>query len=144
MHISNKHLLAVSAGWRPALLAGVVLLLQACAAPKPVDISDNWKPVNTLAAKPQEIPLKEENELPRFQMLPTDATLRHMLERWAKENGGALDWQYPSDLTLVSGLESIKDNNLQRALNAVRRNYAAQKLRIQVSASRSMLVTKMP
>lgn len=123
------------------LLAG---LLQACAAPKPIDIADNWRPVNTLAAKPQEIPLKEENELPRFQMLPTDATLRHMLERWAKENGGALDWQYPSDLTLVSGLESIKDNNLQRALNAVRRNYAAQKLRIQVSASRSMLVTKMP
>lgn len=122
----------------------VVGLLQACAAPKAIDIADNWKPVNTLAAKPQEIPLKEDNELPRFQMLPTDATLRHMLERWAKENGGALDWQYPSDLTLVSGLESIKDNNLQRALNSVRRNYAAQKLRVQVSASRSMLVTKMP
>ena len=123
------------------LLAG---LLQACAAPKPIDISDSWKPVNTLAAKPQEIPLKEENELPRFQMLPTDATLRHMLERWAKENGGALDWQYPSDLTLVSGLESIKDNNLQRALNTVRRSYAAQKLRIQVSANKSLLVTRMP
>ena len=122
----------------------VVGMLQACAAPKATDISDNWKPVNSLASKPQEIPLKEEAELPKFQMLPTDATLRHMLERWAKENGGALDWQYPSDLTLVSGLESIKDNNLQRALNAVRRNYAAQKLRIQVSASRSMLVTKMP
>lgn len=123
------------------LMAG---LLQACAAPKAIDIADNWKPVNALAAKPQEIPLKEEVALPKFQMLPTDASLRHMLERWAKENGGALDWQYPSDLTLVSGLESIKDNNLQRALNSVRRNYAAQKLRIQVSASRSMLVTKMP
>lgn len=122
----------------------IVALLQACAAPKAADIADNWKPVNTLAAKPQEIPLKEENELPKFQMLPTDATLRHMLERWAKENGGSLDWQYPSDLTLVSGLESVKDNNLQRALNSVRRNYAAQKLRIQVSASRSVLVTRMP
>lgn len=112
--------------------------------PKATDISDNWKPVNSLAAKPQEIPLKEEVELPKFQMLPTDATLRHMLERWAKENGGALDWQYPSDLTLVTGLDSIKDSNLQRALNSVRRTYAAQKLRIQVSASKTMLVTKMP
>jgi hypothetical protein len=129
---------------RPTAVLFLALLLQACAAPKAIDIADNWKPVNTLAAKPQEIPLKEENELPRFQMLPTDATLRHMLERWAKENGGALDWQYPSDLTLVSGLESIKDNNLQRALNTVRRSYAAQKLRIQVSANRSMLVTRMP
>jgi Toxin co-regulated pilus biosynthesis protein Q len=144
MHVSHKYLRTVSAVWRPALLTGVLLMLQACAAPKAIDVADNWKAVNTLAAKPQEIPLKEEVALPKFQMLPTDASLRHMLERWAKDNGGALDWQYPSDLTLVSGLESIKDNNLQRALNSVRRNYAAQKLRIQVSASRSMLVTKMP
>jgi Toxin co-regulated pilus biosynthesis protein Q len=122
----------------------IAAVLHGCAAPKATDMADNWKPVNTLAAKPQEIPLKEDNELPKFQMLPTDATLRHMLERWAKENGGTLDWQYPSDLTLVSGLEAVKDNNLQRALNSVRRNYAAQKLRIQMSASRSMLVTKMP
>ncbi|MCB2018285.1 MAG: TcpQ domain-containing protein [Hydrogenophaga sp.] len=124
-----------------ALLLG---LLQACAAPTAIDIADNWKPVNSLADKPQEIPLKEEAELPKFQMLPTDASLRNMLERWARENGGALDWQYPSDLTLVSGLEAVKDNNLQRALNVVRRTYAAQKLRVQVSANRSMLVTKMP
>lgn len=144
MFAINQRLRSFSCCWRPALLTGAALLLQACAAPKAIDIADNWKPVNTLAAKPQEIPLKEENELPRFQMLPTDATLRHMLERWAKENGGSLDWQYPSDLTLVSGLESIKDNNLQRALNTVRRSYAAQKLRIQVSANRSMLVTRMP
>lgn len=123
------------------LLAG---LLQACAAPKAIDIADNWKPVNVLAETPQEIPLKEEADLPKFQMLPTDATLRHMLERWAKEHGGTLDWQYPSDLTLVQSLETIKDNNLQRALNTVRRAYAAQKLRVQVSASRAMLVTKMP
>ncbi|MFP8778284.1 TcpQ domain-containing protein [Hydrogenophaga sp. RWCD_12] len=126
------------------MCTGMLLLLQACAAPKATDISDNWKPVNSLASKPQEIPLKEEAELPKFQMLPTDATLRHMLERWAKENGGALDWQYPSDLTLVTGLDSIKDSNLQRALNSVRKTYAAQKLRIQVSANKTMLVTKMP
>ncbi|PKO32511.1 MAG: hypothetical protein CVU36_02420 [Betaproteobacteria bacterium HGW-Betaproteobacteria-9] len=129
---------------RASLVSLVVLLVQACAAPKAIDIADNWKPVNTLAAVPQEIPLKEEAELIKFQMLPTDATLRNMLERWAKEYGGALDWQYPSDLTLVSGLESVKDNNLQRALNTVRRSYAAQKLRIQVSASKAVLVTKMP
>ncbi|MGM9427112.1 TcpQ domain-containing protein [Hydrogenophaga sp. MI9] len=130
--------------WRAGTGLVLIALLQACAAPKATDISDNWKPVNSLAAKPQEIPLKEEAELPKFQMLPTDATLRHMLERWAKENGGALDWQYPSDLTLVTGLDSIKDSNLQRALNSVRKTYAAQKLRIQVSANKTMLVTKMP
>lgn len=144
MHMPHKYLRVVSNSWRPALLTGLVLLLQACAAPKAVDIADNWKPVNSLSDKPQEIPLKEEAELPKFQMLPIDASLRNMLERWARENGGSLDWQYPSDLTLVTGLESVKDNNLQRALNVIRRTYAAQKLRIQVSANRSMLVTKMP
>ena len=133
-----------SALGRVTLASLAVLLVQACAAPKAIDIADNWKPVNTLAAVPQEIPLKEEAELIKFQMLPTDTTLRNMLERWAKEHGGSLDWQFPSDLTLVSSLDSIKDNNLQRALNTVRRSYAAQKLRIQVSANRTMLVTRMP
>jgi len=128
---------------RLSLLA-LLVALQACTTPQAVDMADNWKPVNTLSEVPQEIPLKEEAELPKFQMLPTDSTLRHMLERWAKEYGGSLDWQYPSDLTLVSGLESVKDNNLQRALNTVRRSYAAQKLRVQVTASKSLLVTKMP
>jgi hypothetical protein len=63
---------------RPVILIGAAFLLQACAAPQAVDIADNWKPVNTLAANPQQIPLKEEVELPKFQMLPTDATLRHI------------------------------------------------------------------
>lgn len=130
--------------WRAGTALVMLALLQACTAPKAADMADNWKPVNSLAAKPQEIPLKEEAELTRFQMLPTDATLRHMLERWARENGGSLDWQYPSDLTLVSGLDSVKDNNLQRALNTVRKTYAAQKLRIQVAANKTLLVTKMP
>lgn len=124
--------------------AVLVVLLQACAAPMAVDMADNWKPVNALGDVPKEIPLREEAELHKYQMLPTDSTLRTLLERWAKENGGSLDWQYPADLTLVSGLEPIKDNNLQRALNAVRRTYAAQKLRIQVQANKSMLVSRMP
>ena len=130
---------------RAVTILGCAVLLQACVAP-PVasDIADNWKPVNTLDAEPQEIPLKEEVALHKYQMLPTDSSLRNMLERWAKESDGALDWQYPADLTLVSGLSTIKDNNLQRALGVVRRTYAAQKLRVQVSPNKSMLVTKLP
>lgn len=138
-------MLSIKGGWG-RLAGGVIIagLLQACAAPQAIDMADNWKPVNTLSEKPQAIPLKEEAALTRFQMLPTDSTLRQMLERWAKENGGTLDWQYPTDLTLVSSLEVVKDNNLQRALNTVRRTYAAQRLRIQVSGDRSMLVTRLP
>jgi hypothetical protein len=130
---------------RVATILGCAVLLQACVAP-PVatDIADNWKPVNSLGVEPQEIPLKEEVALHKYQMLPTDSSLRNMLERWAKESDGSLDWQYPADLTLVSGLSAIKDNNLQRALGVVRRTYAAQKLRVQVSPNKSMLVTKLP
>lgn len=139
--MKNDRVVAVT---RPVIATVFAILVQACAAPQAVDMADNWKPVNSLGDVPKEIPLKEEAELPKYQMLPTDSTLRTLLERWAKENGGSLDWQYPSDLTLVSGLEPIKDNNLQRALNAVRRTYAAQKLRIQVLANKSLLVSRMP
>lgn len=139
-HVSPSHAVG-----RVATILGCAVLMQACVAP-PVasDIADNWKPVNSLDSEPQEIPLKEEAVLHKYQMLPTDTSLRNMLERWAKESDGSLDWQYPADLTLVSGLTAIKDNNLQRALGVVRRTYAAQKVRVQVSPNKSMLVTKLP
>lgn len=124
--------------------AGMVVLisLQACKTPppKPPEFGDDWKPVNVLADTPMQIPLKEEETLWRYQMLPTDATLRGMLERWAEEHGGKLDWRYPTDLTLVSALSDIKDNNLQKALNAVRKTYAEQKLRIRVLTNKTVQV----
>jgi hypothetical protein len=139
-HVSFSHAVG-----RAATILGCAVLLQACVAPPvAIDIADNWKPVNSLDAEPREIPLKEEVALHKYQMLPTDTSLRNMLERWAKESDGSLDWQYPADLTLVSGLTTIKDNNLQRALGVVRRTYAAQKVRVQVSPNKSMLVTKLP
>ncbi|HEX5737590.1 MAG TPA: hypothetical protein VFY22_03710 [Hydrogenophaga sp.] len=122
------------------------LLLQACATTPPVagDFGDNWKPVNTMAETPKEIPLKEEVAMHRFQMLPTDTSLRALLERWAKENGGTLDWQYPSDLTLVAALAQAADNNLQRALTVVRRTYSPQRLRVQVLPNNDLHVTRLP
>lgn len=122
-----------------------LVLLQACTTPpKPPEFGDDWKPVNVLADTPLQIPLKEEETLWRYQMLPTDATLRSMLERWAQEHGGKLDWRYPTDLTLVSALTEVKDNNLQKALNAVRRTYAEQKIRIQLLTNKTVLVRQQP
>ncbi|WP_234262909.1 MULTISPECIES: hypothetical protein [Hydrogenophaga] len=124
----------------------VLMALQACQTPppKPPEFGDDWKPVNTLAEEPMRIPLKEEQAMWTYQMLPTDATLRGMLERWATEHGGKLDWQYPTDLTLVSSLSSVKDNNIQKALNVVRRTYAEQRLRVQVLGNKNLLVTRLP
>lgn len=121
-----------------------LLLLQACAATPPMadDFGDNWKPVNVVAETPVAIPLKEQLAMHRFQLLPTDTSLRGMLDRWAKENGGVLDWQYPGDLTLVSDLDQAVDNNLQRALTVVRRSYATQRLRVQVQTNGDLRVSR--
>jgi hypothetical protein len=133
---------------RKRFLIGIaaLVLLQACATKPPVatDFGDNWKPLNVLPEVPVEQPLKEEVALHRFQSLPTDTSLRDMLERWAKENGGTLDWQYPGDLSVVAALEQASDNNLQRALNVVRRSYREQRLRVQVLPTRDLRVSRLP
>ncbi len=134
--LSTRHL-------APPLLAAV-LLLQACATPVAEDFGDNWKPLNALPEVVQELPLAEELAAHRFQMLPTDTSLRVMLERWARENGGTLEWSYPTDLSLVASLAGEGDNNLQRALNVVRRVYAPQRVRVQVLANRNLRVTRLP
>ncbi|MFV0679071.1 TcpQ domain-containing protein [Ottowia sp.] len=123
-----------------------LVVLQACESPppKPPDFGEDWKPINVLAEEPMQIPLKEEQALWTYQMLPTDVTLRGMLERWATEHGGKLEWQYPTDLTLVSALSSVKDNNIQKALNVVRHTYEKQKLRVRVLSNKNLLVTQRP
>ncbi|GAA6140858.1 hypothetical protein [Hydrogenophaga sp. 5NK40-0174] len=129
-----------------ALTGGI---LQGCATqapppPPPPAIPTNWKPVNTRDTTPQAIPLAEEEALHKFQMLPTDVTLRSMLQRWADENGGELEWQYPSDLTLVRDLRDVKENNLNKALRVVRKVYADQFVRVRLFSSKKMLVTELP
>lgn len=137
-----------SFSYRKRFLLGIaaLVILQACATKPPVatDFGDNWKPLNVLPEVPAEQPLKEEVALHRFQSLPTDTSLRDMLERWAKENGGTLDWQYPGDLSMVAALEQAGDNNLQRALNVVRRSYREQRLRVQVLPTRDLRVSRLP
>lgn len=144
--------LTASAQQRHHKLLGLVVaaataaLLQACAAPPPPkapDISTDWKPMNQLAETAQPIPLKEEEELHKFQMLPTDLTLRTMMQRWADENGGELDWQYPSDLTLVAGLRDVKENNLNKAVATLRKVYAPQKLRVRLLSNKKMIVSEL-
>lgn len=134
-------------GWgRMGAALAAMLALQACQTPppKPPEFGDDWKPVNVLAETAMQIPLKEEQALWRYQLLPTDATLRGMMDRWATEYGGKLDWQYPTDLTLVSALTEVKDNNLQAALNVVRKAYGDQRLRVQVLTNKTILVRRMP
>jgi len=126
------------------LVVASAALLQACATPVAEDFGDNWQPLNTLSDVAQELPLAEEVAAHRFQMLPTDTSLRGLLDRWARENGGELDWQYPSDLSLVAALSGEGDNNLQRALNVVRRVYAPQRVRVQVLSNRHLRVTRLP
>lgn len=147
MTLWRHHARSADAGtrlrWAPPLLAAV-LLLQGCATPVAEDFGDNWKPLNTLPEVAQELPLAEEVAAHRFQMLPTDTSLRVLLDRWARENGGTLDWQFPTDLSLVAALSGEGDNNLQRALNTIRRVYAPQRLRVQALPNRNLRVTRLP
>jgi len=92
----------------PALLAVLLLLLSACGTTPPPEFKGRWRPVNHFAAVPQEIPLQQAYA---FYASPMDGTLKHMLERWARDAHMTLDYRHPSDYTLVAPVADVRTGN---------------------------------
>jgi len=116
----------------PALLAVPLLFLSACGTTPPPEFKGRWHPVNHFGAVPQEIPLQQAYA---FYASPMDGTLKHMLERWARDAHMTLAYRHPSDYTLVAPVADVHTGNLAEATSALRRIYAAQRVNVSVQGN---------
>ena len=101
----------------------VVFVLTACGTPPPEDYGGGWMPVNRFQDSPAEIPLSPDYT---FYAAPIDATLKTMLERWAKDAGLKLSYRLGSDFTLFKPVSQIRTTDLQAAASELSAIYSAQ------------------
>jgi hypothetical protein len=106
-----------------------VAALSACGTTPPEDFGGRWRPVNRFADSPTEIPLYSSYI---FQVVPTDGTLKRMLERWAKDNRMALDYRLPSDYTLFDGVTGINTTNAKEAASALTTAYSSKGVSVEL------------
>jgi hypothetical protein len=111
---ANKYLSFVSAMAMLVLAAG-------CATKPAPDFGGRWKPVNHFAESSVEIPLYTSYV---FQALPSDGTLKRMLDRWVADNKMQLEYSATSDYTLYGPVARISTTDLNQAVEALNQAYA--------------------
>lgn len=118
-----------------------VILLAGCAAPKPKDFSGKWHPVNRFSSTVTPIPLQRPYT---YFASPLDATLKTLLERWAKDTGMRVDYRLRDDFTLYTPVSAIHTADAGSALAQLNRIYAAQDVSITIDRGAFVVDVKTP
>ncbi len=112
-----------------AVMALVVCTLAACGTKPAPDFRGRWKAVNEVDAAPRAIPLQP---VQRFLVLPSDRTLKGVVDRWAKESGRRSAYRASTDFSLHIDAAKVSASNLDTAVAQLSAAYAAQGIRIDV------------
>lgn len=109
---------------RAASTALVVLLLAtACGTTPAPDFRGKWREVNAIDAQPRAIPLRP---LQRFNVLPSDRSLKDVLERWARESGRRVSYRAAMNYSVHLDATKVTATGLGGALEQLQRTYSAQ------------------
>ena len=106
------------------------IMLAGCAAPKPKNFGGRWAPVNRFSTVTTSIPLQQPYT---YFASPLDATLKTLLERWAKDTGMRVDYRLRDDFTLYTPVSAIQTTDVESALAQLNRIYASQDVFVTVN-----------
>jgi hypothetical protein len=116
--------------WLAIVAAGT---LAGCATPEARDIGGRWVPLQQFSTTPQPIPLRQAY---LYQATPVDATLKTLLERWARDSGRTLSYQHGYDYTLHMQAARVSTHDIVAAAAEMTAAYAGEGIRIVVDDSR--------
>lgn len=122
---------AVVIGWLG--MSAVVAALAGCATPEARDFRGRWTPLNQFADTPQAIPLHQGYV---YQATPADGTLKHMLDRWARDSKLQVAYEHPNDYTLHAQAAHIRTHDIGAAAAELTRAYAGEGVRVSVEGRR--------
>lgn len=113
---------------RTASLAVVAMsLLSACGTTPAPDFRGRWREVNTIDAQPRAIPLRP---LHAFVVLPSDRTLRDVVNRWGRESNRRVAFRAPLNYSVHLQATKVTAASLDAALSHLASTYAAQGIAI--------------
>ena len=109
---------------RTAILAVIsASLLSACGTTPAPDFRGRWREVNTIDTAPRAIPLRP---LHAFVVLPSDRTLRDVLDRWGRESNRRVAYRAPMNYSIHFEATKVSAVSLDVALGQLAAAYAAQ------------------
>ncbi len=113
----------------------------ACSTSTAPGVKGRWQPVNGFAETAEAIPIAKPDI---FYVTPVDATLKGLLERWAKGSKKTLSYQHPNDFTLHVRAAGIRTANLSEALSALSAAYAGYEVSIALEGQAIVVIQRPP
>jgi len=127
---------------RTLITIGMLLIATAsgCSTHTAPGLKGKWKPINHFSETAEAVPI---NPPYIFSATPADATLKTLLERWAKDSGKTLSYRHPNDYTLYAPVSRIRTHRLDEALTALTAAYANQRVSITLE-QQAIVVSESP
>lgn len=97
-------------------------VLTACGTTPAPDFRGRWKAVNQIDAEPRPIPLRA---LHTFAVVPSDRTLKDVLERWARESHRRVAYRAPLNFSVHLEATKVTAASLDGALAQLESAYSA-------------------
>ncbi len=109
---------------RAAICAAVLVCLVAACGTKPApDFRGRWRAVNSVDAEPRPIPLRPVHT---FAVLPSDRTLKDVVDRWARESRRRVAYRAPMNYSVHLEATKVTARSLDVALGQLASAYTAQ------------------
>ena len=117
----------------PVVLCVLCALLSSCVASRPAKSAFGaWQPVHQFPSSPTAVPLAP---VVSYRVTPMDASLRHLLARWAFVAGKQLQYSLPMDWQVHRDAAVVEAATLDDALARLTTAYAAQHLVFRVDGA---------
>lgn len=109
-----------------------MLLATACGTTPAPDFRGGWREVNAIDPEPRAIPLRP---VQHFSVLPSDRTLKEVLERWGRESGRRVAYRAAMNYSVHLEATKVTATSLDAALDRLQRTYAAQGIGLQLQGN---------
>lgn len=125
---------------RTATFAVVAMvLLSACGTTPAPDFRGRWREVNTIDSEPRAIPLRP---LHTFIVLPSDRTLRDVLDRWGRESNRRVAYRAPMNYSVHLQATKVTAASLDAAVGQLAEAYAAQGIAIELASDAIVVISR--
>ena len=112
--------------------AALMMFLTACGTTPAPDFRGRWREVNAIDAQPRPIPLRPQQ---RFLVLPSDRTLKDVVERWGRESRRGVAYRAPMNFSVHLAATKVTATDLDAALQQLASAYAAQAVELSLQGN---------
>jgi hypothetical protein len=117
------------------------MVATACGTKPAPDFRGRWREVNSIDPVPRAIPLRP---VQHFVVLPSDRTLKDVVERWGRESRRRVSYRAPVNYSVHLEATRVTANSLDAAVAGLQQAYAEQGIGVRLEPNLIVVTASAP